>query len=173
MVKSSGWTPKFLTSSENAVWWVPIRRQRECWEENGSSFVLVQPQLIAAHPWFYVIFAWLHVTYKAFYVVWWSWFLKLGVICKELMVDWMTGYDVWKWRNVQDAQYSIKQQTLWNSKHQRRTRESRAVSNIRLISVQRIWSKPLEYGRADAKDCLGTGEKNLVINSIESSRKIQ
>ena len=28
-------------------------------------------------------------------------FFKLGVVCKKLMVDWVIGYDVWKWSSVQ------------------------------------------------------------------------
>ena len=28
---------------------------------------------------------------KALYIIWWSWFLKLGVTCKKLMADWVTG----------------------------------------------------------------------------------
>ena len=33
--------------------------------------------------------------------------------------------------------------------------------------------KPLESGRADAKDSFETGKKNLVIDSVKRSRKIQ
>ena len=36
------------------------------------------------------------------YVVWWR-FLKLGVVCKQLMVDRMTGHDVRKWSSAQDT----------------------------------------------------------------------
>ena len=43
---------------------------------------------------------------KALYVVWWSWFFKLGVVCTKAD-NWMTDYDVWKWSSVQDKQYRI------------------------------------------------------------------
>ena len=33
-----------------------------------------------------ILYTWLQVVCKALHVVWWSWFLKLGVVCKKPMV---------------------------------------------------------------------------------------
>jgi len=141
--------------------------------EKGFRFTLVKIELVVAHPCFYVIYAWLQVTCKALYIIWWSWFLKLGVVFKKLMVDWVTGYDLWKWSSVQNKQHRSLHWALWNAKHERRRRGSRIVDNHALTFVQKIWSKALESGRADAKDSFETEKKNLVIDSIKCSWKIQ
>ena len=74
--------PKFLTLSENAIWWVLTVTDDGKQSEGGervekwmvSVFVLVTFELIAAHSWFYVICSLWQVTCKTLYVVWWSWF---------------------------------------------------------------------------------------------------
>ena len=48
--------------------------------EENLLFILI------LHPYFYFICTWLHVMCKALHVIWESWFLKLGVVCKKLMV---------------------------------------------------------------------------------------
>ena len=47
--------------------------------------------------------------------------------------------------------------------------EAELLNNNALISVQKVRSKPLESGIADAKDSFETGKKNLVIDSIKRS----
>ena len=98
----------------------------------------------------------------------WSWVLY----GKNLMVDWVICYDVWQWSSVQ-KQHRSQHWALWNTKHERRSRERRIVDNHALIYVQKVWSKPLESSRADAKGSFETGKKNLVIDSIKCSWKIQ
>ena len=58
---------------------------------------------------------------------------------------------------------------MWNTKHDWRRRGSRNVGNNASISTQKVRSKPLESGRADAKDSFETGKKNLVIDSVKRS----
>ena len=99
---------------------------------------------------------WLQVTYKALYIIWCSWFLKLGVVCKKLMV--------WLCLNVEQCpKLAVKEHQTWEDK-----KRSRTVDNHATISVQKIWSKPIESSRADAKGSFETGKKNLVIDSIKS-----
>ena len=63
------------------------------------------------------------------------------------MVEWMICYNIWKWSSVQNKQHGSQHWDLWSTTHKRRRRGSKIVDNHTLISVQKVWSKPLESGR--------------------------
>ena len=132
--------------------------QRRCWEENSVSFI-IKYELVVAHPSFVRSVHDCRPRVRLnLHVIWWSWCLKLGVVCKRLIVDWMVGYTVWKWSNVHNCVGPSTEPC--GTPNMRRRRGSKIVkTNHTLTSIQKVWSKPLDSGRAETKDSFETGKE--------------
>ena len=95
----------------------------------------------------------------------WSW-----VLSAKSNVDWVIGYNVWKWSSVQNKQYRSQPWALWNTKHERRRKQNCWYQHTDFCPEE--MSNTLKCSRADApKDSFLMGKKNLVTDSIKCNWK--
>ena len=173
-------TPRFLAESEQGMLWEPRVTEsgnggrfqgRRKWKQKSFCFVVVNFKLIFGHPCFHVVCVFEffgevgHFTKR-------SGFLELCNIRKKLMIYRVVSYDIGEKCDVQDEENGPEYWALRHTVLELWWWWKRVIDRSGLISVWEIWLKPLEWSRLNAKNRLQAGEKDLVVNSIKSCRKI-